>query len=39
VYRRDIDQTVAPFSGLLLGRFIAPIAIGLELSLLARHRS
>jgi len=34
-YRKDIERTVAPFKGLLLGLFFVSIGIGLDLSLLA----
>ncbi|WP_422000682.1 cation:proton antiporter [Reyranella sp.] len=34
-YRKDIEATVAPFKGLLLGLFFVSIGIGLDLSLLA----
>lgn len=36
-YRKDIERTVAPFKGLLLGLFFVSIGIGLDLSLLAEH--
>lgn len=34
-FRKDIERTVAPFKGLLLGLFFVSIGIGLDLSLLA----
>ena len=34
-YRKDVEKTVAPFKGLLLGLFFVSIGIGLDLSLLA----
>jgi CPA2 family monovalent cation:H+ antiporter-2 len=34
-YRKDIERTVAPFKGLLLGLFFVSVGIGLDLSLLA----
>lgn len=36
-YRKDIERTVAPFKGLLLGLFFVSIGIGLDLSLLAER--
>ena len=34
-YRKEVERTVEPFKGLLLGLFFVSIGIGLDLSLLA----
>lgn len=36
-YRREVEVTIEPFKGLLLGLFFVSVGIGLDLSLLARE--
>ena len=36
-YRHEVEITIEPFRGLLLGLFFVSVGIGLDLSLLARH--
>ena len=36
-YRREIEVTIEPFKGLLLGLFFVSVGAELDLSLLVRH--